>query len=365
MKVAELLLRLADVDPEAVVLLLPSYADYSDAEELREVELIAETWTCERHHEANGKTTDAHYPSGHGHTYGWNPETDESLSERVVILSPQSGSSSDGPPGEWGTLSDGPFSIATLREQALQAQREMVLDGTLISEAEFRDRLGVSKKRLTQLLEGGNIFAVDVENTIYYPGVLVDSRYDRMRLQEICRIIVPAGDSRMDLLTSRRESLGDKSPLEMLNDEESYALLRRMAAAWAAEYSRTAVKLFEGLHETEPADIEPLYTVVAEIDPRKPVWERASAALHVHGYEWPLGPYPEARAFTAFVGHQDAGDAKACQDACVQIVVDGELNRVRIVFKDGISRQSLPVHIGKVGSVVDVAKKVISYLRGR
>jgi hypothetical protein len=266
---------------------------------------------------------------------------------------------------EEGTFSDGAFSIASLREQALQAQRQMISDRTLIPENQFRERLGVSKTRLAQLLANGSVFAVYVENVAYYPTVLADSRYDLSRLQEICRIIVPAGDSRMDLLTSRRESLGEKSALEMLGDDANFPLLRRMSEAWAAEFSRTVVRLFEGVHETAPADAEAIYTAMAEIDPRKPVWERASAALHEHGYEWPLGPYPEAKAFSAFVSHQDAGDDEPRPDACVQIVVDGERIQVRIVFKDGISQESLPVHIGKGRSVVDVAKKAISYLLGR
>lgn len=362
LRVSELLSRLEGADPDAIVLLLPSYADYTDAEELRDVALIAEPWTCERKHEADGATRDVHYPGGDEHSYGWNPQTDESWSERVVVLSPLVKSSFDGPSEESGTLSDGPFSIATLREQALKAQREMVSDGTLISENEFRERLGVSKKRLARMLEDGSVFAVNVENTVYYPAVLGDSRYDRTRLQEICRIIVPGGDSRLDLLTSRHGSLGDRSPLNMLNDEGSYALLRRMAEAWATEYSRTVVRLFEGVHETEPADNEALYTAAVEIDPRKPVWERASAALHEHGYEWPLGPYPETKAFSAFVGHQNAGDAEPHEDACVQIVVDGELVRVRIVFKDGLAPQSQTVPAGKHKSVVDVAKRVIADL---
>ena len=365
MKVSELLLCLEDADPDAIVLLLPSYGDYADAEELRDVALITEPWTCERHREADGTTRDVHYPAGREHAYGWNPQTDESWSERVVVLSHFVKSSFDGPPGESGTLSDGPFSIATLREQALQAQREMASDGTLVLENEFRERLGVSKNRLAQMREDGSIFAVEVEGTVFYPAALADSRLDQTRLQEICRIIVPAGDCRLDLLTTRRESLNDNSLLEMLSDDADYALVRRMAEAWAAEFSRTIVKLFDGTLEAEPSNVEATYTAMTEIDPRKPVWERASAALHEHGYEWPLGPYPEARAFSAFVSHQNVGDDEPRPDACVQIVVDGERIQVRIVFKDGISRESLPLHTGNVGSVVDVAKKAISYLLGR
>jgi hypothetical protein len=120
--------------------------------------------------------------------------------------------------------------------------------------------------------------------------------------------------------------------------------------------------MYEGEHEAEPSNVEPLYTAVAEIDPRRPLWERASEALHVHGYEWPLGPYPEARQFTLFVERQTAGHSAPTPEACVQIVVDGEYIRARIVAAPDMTLKSETVPAGKPGSFIDTAKRVIAYL---
>ncbi|MEM5366431.1 hypothetical protein V4C53_10340 [Paraburkholderia azotifigens] len=241
------------------------------------------------------------------------------------------------------------------------AGRRMLLDGTLLSEDEFRARLGVGEKQLRALLESGSIFGMEFDGHVYYPAVLADPRHNRIRLGEVCRIIVPMGDARLDFLESRRTSLGDRNALEMLEGDANYARLLWVAEACAAEFSRTIVRLFEGKHETEPSNAEPLYTCAAEIDPRKAIWERASAALHRHGYQWPLGPFPEAKNFTAFVAHENVGDAAPCADACVQIFASDVLIRVRIIYREGAAERS-QVSIGESRSVVDIAKRVVDYV---
>jgi hypothetical protein len=250
-----------------------------------------------------------------------------------------------------------------LWQQALTARRDMVANGALISEADFRQRLGLTQRRLSKLLADGSVFTMGVDDVEYYPALLADPALDRERLQAICRIIAPAPpDSRLGFLTSRRGSLGDRSPLDMLDSDDDFKALSRRAAAWTAEWSRTAVKLYEGTLETEPKDVEPLYTAVAEIDPRSPLWDRASEALHVHGYQWPLGPYPDVRSFTLFVERQTIGDAAPIPEACVQIVVDGGYIRVRIIAAPGTTLQSESVSAGKHKTFIDVAKRVIAYL---
>lgn len=149
----------------------------------------------------------------------------------------------------------------------------------------------------------------------------------------------------------------------MLRDDADYLLLRKVAKAWATEYSRTTVRLYDGQHETEPEVVEPLYTAITEIDPRRPLWERASEALHAHGYEWPLGPFPEVGIVTMFVEQQAAGYGEPIAEACVQITANGGLLRVRIILKAGAGWQSRTVSAGKHKSVVDVAKSVIAHLR--
>ena len=250
-----------------------------------------------------------------------------------------------------------------LWQQALAARREMIASGELISEADFRQRLGVTPRRLIKLLTDGSVFTLEVDNVEYYPALLAEPGIDHNRLQAVCRIIVPAPpDSRLDFLTSRRGSLGDRSPLQMLSNDSDFKSLQQAAAAWAAEWSRTAVKMYEGLHDTEPTDVDPLYTAIAEIDPRKSLWERASEALHVHGYQWPLGPYPDVRKFSLFVERQAAGHSAPIPEACAQIVVDGDYLQVRIVAAPGSVLHSSTMPGSKDKSFIEVAKRVIAHL---
>jgi hypothetical protein len=257
----------------------------------------------------------------------------------------------------------GDISSEELWQEALTARRKMVADGELISEADFRQRLGVTQRRLTKLLADRNVFTMTIDDVQYYPALLADPALDRKRLQTICRVLVPApAECRLDFLSSTRGSLGKRSPLQMLADDNDFKRLRQAAVAWAAEFSRTTVRAYKGEHEAAPDGVAPLYTASAEIDPRRPLWARASEALHLHGYEWPMGPYPDVRKFTLFVERQAAGDATSIAEACVQIVADGDYIRLRIVAAPGTALHSQSISAGKHKTVVDVAKQVIAYL---
>jgi len=239
----------------------------------------------------------------------------------------------------------------------------MLASGELILEDEFLKRLCVTKQRLSSLLADGSIFTLEVDGAVYYPALLADPVHNRQRLQVICQIIAPApADSRLGFLTSRRGSLGDRSPLDMLDSDDDFKALSRRAAAWTAEWSRTVVKIYEGDHQREPNDVEPLYTAIAETDPRKPLWTRASEALHLHGYEWPLGPYRVTRIFTLFVERQAVGDSAPIPEACVQILVVGELIRIRIVAAPGTVLHSETFPRGKHKIFVEIAKRVVGHL---
>jgi hypothetical protein len=253
---------------------------------------------------------------------------------------------------------------AHLWQQALAARREMVAGGELISKNLFRQRLGLTERRLIMLLADGSVFTLEVDGAEYYPALLADPAHNRMRMQTICRIIVPAPpECRLHFLSSSRGSLGGRSPLQTLNDDNDFNRLRQAATAWAAEYSRTTVKMYEGEHEIAPKDVDTLYTAIAEIDPRKPLWERASEAILVHGYEWPLGPYSEAGQFTLFVERQTVGQSAPTPEGCVQIVVDGGYLRIRIVVAPGTALNSETVPAGTHKSFVDIAKRVIAHLK--
>ncbi|MFM0328997.1 hypothetical protein [Paraburkholderia strydomiana] len=250
-----------------------------------------------------------------------------------------------------------------LWQQAVTGRRKMVAEGELISQVEFRKHLGLTEERLGNLLADGGVFVVEVDGAEYYPALLADPALNLNRLHAICRIIVPAPPwSRIDFLSSPNGSLGDRIPLDMLDDDGDYKVLERAAAAWAAEWSRTSVKVYEGVHETEPINVPPLYTAIAEIDPRRPLWARASEALHAHGYHWPLGPYPDSRRFTLFIERQTAGDAALTSEACVQISVDGEDIRIRVVAASGTTLRTEAMPAGNHRNLLDIAKRVIAYL---
>ncbi|MFM0480558.1 hypothetical protein PQQ81_08500 [Paraburkholderia strydomiana] len=250
-----------------------------------------------------------------------------------------------------------------LWQQALDARRAMIASGELLPPTEFRRRIGVTEKRLEELLNDGSLFSVEVGGVQYVPAVFADAARNLRRLQTICQIIVPAPQlSRLDFLTSRNGNLGDRIPLDMLVDDDDFKVLEQAAAAWAAEWSRTAVKVYEGEHETEPAGVEPLYITVAEIDPRRPLWERASHALHYNGYQWPLGPYPGVQRFTLFVERQTAGDAAPTPEACIQIVVNREDIHIRIVAAPGATFKSQTLPALRKTNFIDLAKRVIAHL---
>jgi hypothetical protein len=243
-------------------------------------------------------------------------------------------------------------------QQALTSRREMIANGDLISEAGFRRRGSLTARRLSTLLADDSVFTIEVDGVEYFATLLAVPVNQRRSVYEICRVIATApSDARLDFLTSRRERLGDRSPLEVLKNKDEFAIVSRMATVWASEWSRTSVKMYSSSYETEPAGGEPLYAATVEIDPRKPLWERASEALHAHGHEWPLGPCPDVRRFTLFVERQTAGDVAPIPEACVQIVVDGEYIRVRIVAAPGTALRSQTITGGKRESFINVAKR--------
>jgi hypothetical protein len=255
----------------------------------------------------------------------------------------------------------------TLREhlwqQALDGRRSMIANGELISREDFRIRLDVNERRVDALLAVGSVFAVEVDEVEYFPALLVDSALNQERLQAICRIIVPAPSmSRLDFLTSQHGSIRDRSPLEMLEDERDFQLLRKAATAWAAEYSRTAVKIYGGKQQTEPAGAEPLYVAMAEVDPRMDVWKRATEALNAPGYERPVGRHPEVRQFSLFVVRCTAGDSESTPEACVRIEADGEFFIFDVVAGNGAIAQPERIPAGSSADFVETAKHVIAHL---
>jgi hypothetical protein len=248
-----------------------------------------------------------------------------------------------------------------IEQQALAARRQMVLSGELLSEDEFRKLLGLSAGQLRLMVSRGNVFTIEVDEVSYFPSLLATLGVDLKRLHAICRILVPAPPScRLGYLESLHANLGGVSPLESLRDEKQYRLLRRMARAYAAEWSRTVVTIYVGRYEEEPTDIEPTLTAADEVDPRVNLWKRATGALQSGGYIRPCGPYPRARVATVFIARHPAGQAPAISEARIDVSIDGGIARAFVVCGEepGYELDSIPVD--DADSIVDVALRIVS-----
>ncbi|MFL9900035.1 hypothetical protein PQR71_18080 [Paraburkholderia fungorum] len=248
-----------------------------------------------------------------------------------------------------------------IEHQALMARREMVRSKELLTSGEFRERLGVSEGRLARMISAGSVFSIDVDDVQYFPALLTDPSVDRRRLQSVCRILVPAPpDCRLGYLSSRRSNLGGITPLAAMAEGESYRHLRQMARAYAAEWSRTSVKIYADL--SEPAKTEPMYVAVCEIDPRVNLWKRAIEAMDAGGYIAPSGPYPALEKATVSILRTEAGHADETQEAQMDVnIVDGV---ARVVIRSrGADRDPDAFSVDGTDSIVDVVRRVMIGLR--
>lgn len=238
----------------------------------------------------------------------------------------------------------------------------------LVSACELRSRLGISEARFERLCNDGSIFALDVEGKPYYPSTLADARLPGTRLQAICRILAPAPpEARLDFLRSEHGNLGDRAPISMLIDDGEYQALRESAKDWAAQWWRTAVTVYGSERGAPPITaVHPIYTAMTEIDPRMPLWRRASRALHEANFEWPPnGPYTEASEFTFFVDSIKSGYSEPIREARVKVIVENDVLRVRVrVMADGADiDESYELPTRRLEDVISVTKRIVGQLR--
>lgn len=250
-----------------------------------------------------------------------------------------------------------------IRQQASKARRDMVRDGTLLGEPEFRALLGVDERQLASLVAEGSLFSIGVDGLEYFPAVLGDPGRERTRLYSLCRILVPAPSaSRLDFLESRQDCLGGLSPLDALGHARLYRSVRDAARAWAAEWSRTLVKIFIGRYLEEPADSEPAYMAVDEIDPRTALWKRAVGALQADGYISPPRMLPQAYEATVFITRHAVGNRPAVLEARIALKVAGDLAHVEISVP-GTAHGDLSVSLAGSDNVADVVLQTIEAIR--
>ncbi|SAK53788.1 hypothetical protein AWB78_01360 [Caballeronia calidae] len=246
------------------------------------------------------------------------------LLTREVSLPPLPPSVPDGPMQNESFFED-------FRQRELESLREKVETGELVPADEFRRRLKLSQEALRDLLVDGSVFAIDVDGIPYFPSLLADGAYNKARLFSICRIIWPEHPtSRLHYLTSGRGNLGGLTPLECLSDIKRFRMLERAAWAETVDSYRTSIVAYAGLHDAQPTNVPPSYSVAEDLDRRRDFWAKGSAALKHHGFTGVFEPYEQLREATVFISQIRAGSTTPDEGAKLSFSIDGDFASVHV-----------------------------------
>jgi hypothetical protein len=250
--------------------------------------------------------------------------------------------------------------LEKMLRDALRARRQMIRDGELLAEGDFRRLRGVTPIQLARLHASGSVFSIEIDGNAYYPSLLVEPAHNVRRLAYLCRVLWPAPpESRLDFLTSENGALGGITPLQAMTNDCSYRELLMHARGWASEFSRTTVKICVG-EFIRGIELPIVCTGVAEIDPRESLWRRAREALQGGGNLRPDGPYCQAEAVTVFVFRSTAGKPGVQLDARLDVIVDHGLAHTGILTSDSPRCDLMPVRVDKGDDVVTVVRKILA-----
>src|ERR1700675_4903125 len=139
-----------------------------------------------------------------------------------------------------------------------------------------------------------------------------------------------------------------------------YTWLRAMAKAFAAEWSRTTVQIRGGQYTEDVDALQLVCTAVADIDPRRSVWRRASAALHSTGNIRPGGPYPRASVATMLVFRSTADGPQDVTEMRLDIVVKKNLAEVSVARPDASLFVLEPVVVNESDDIFCVVLKIVA-----
>jgi hypothetical protein len=331
MRVSALVEKLSELNPDAEVLLLAGSTDISGADELRRVE-AQDSWRCEVHFRDDGLSRSLHAPVAFGKRVDFDAAYDRTVLEPVVLLAAFSANLDYMFVDDFVTEGN-KLSREWVRSHAVNQRREMLEDGRLISRETLLRLLNLRSELLDELVSDSRIFDISIDGLPYYPSIFANPRINAERLQSIARLLAPlANGLKLDFLLTPWGFLGGLRAIEMLDEAKDYKRVRHFASLRVAESSRTVVRIFDGSYEAAPEAVAPLYMAAAEIDPRRPLWSRATATLLDFGFERPSPPYPHSKLFTIFVEKHFEGEAEGVVEGIVCVQSTDDEWRVRAAW---------------------------------
>lgn len=125
--------------------------------------------------------------------------------------------------------------LSSLEAQGIAAREAEFRRGSLLSAADFQQKLGISRQAINKAIHENRMFYLDgASGENRYPAFFADGRHDRRNLEKVCKVLgnLP-GASKWQFFTTAKVSLGNRTPLTSLASGDLDAVLQ--AAAGFAE----------------------------------------------------------------------------------------------------------------------------------
>ncbi|MDR5810627.1 hypothetical protein [Caballeronia sp. LZ019] len=240
---------------------------------------------------------------------------------------------------------------------------DLAKSGASISEESFRKQLGVTDAQFAAMLSDERVFSVEVDGQKTFPAIFCSSSVRLDRLWKIARIIAPAPAAlRLDFLTTACGALEGRVPVDMLDDDRNYKQLRAYARAWASEFSRTSVVVWDADTLDDLSLAKPLYTCSTAVNPRRPLWRRALGAIHSPGYTNPVDIPQAPSSLVIVVERAMAGQSNAVPEAGFVCYLRGRFLRLMVHASNGAEITHELEMVMQRPSVIDVADALFSLL---
>jgi hypothetical protein len=133
------------------------------------------------------------------------------------------------------SIREGNAYMEQMRKNSAIALAARIERKELITAEELRDRLGITRRSISDAARTGRLFAiVGASGDNYYPAFYADKRYDRRALEKVSKALgTLPGAVKYHFFTSKSTYLRIKSPLEALEEGRLADVL--IAAAGFAE----------------------------------------------------------------------------------------------------------------------------------
>lgn len=112
-----------------------------------------------------------------------------------------------------------PSELASARAQAAQARKALIRSKAILPSGEITERLEMSRQALNKAIHANRLFALEFDDTLYYPSFFADLTIARRPLERVCKALGRINSwEKWQFFTSPTLALANRTPLEALRD---------------------------------------------------------------------------------------------------------------------------------------------------